>query len=215
MDGATLQAKLYRGYARAAQKAGLAFSQFRSTGTTNPLSGTPLATLNALFTPAHHGEFGTRHAGDHDVALWHTLIDGTQTAVGDYLAGNSATFFIAAQQPLLPILAVRCTHVVDVRRMAGASSAGVNPYGGDTRAGETAILTGFPGWLARGGIGGETQARLPGDIGERGFRILLPPVPVELYVSDIVVDAEGLRYVVAAVEKSDLGLRLWATQVVT
>src|SRR5215472_2900493 len=104
MDGATLQAKIYRGYAVAAQKAGLAFSQFRPTGAANPLAGAPLATLEALFTPARYGEFGTRHTGDHDTALWHALIDGTQTQIGDYLVGASTTYFVAAQQPLLPIL---------------------------------------------------------------------------------------------------------------
>jgi hypothetical protein len=102
MDAAQIQAKVYFGYAKAAQYVGLPFNQFRPAGPSNPTAGSPLQGLNAQFTVGPSGFNFDKAPGFKDAAF-NALLDGTQTQVGDYLVGASDTYYVASQEPLLPI----------------------------------------------------------------------------------------------------------------
>ena len=147
MDGATLQGKIYKGYAMAAGKIGVAHTQYRPLSPTAPLAnqiGSVLAHFrvdNKFAKPNLYGK-----------ALWLAYLDGRVTQVGDYLIGPSGTFFIAAQQALLPILVVNCNHTITLSRVAAPTGVGGLGYNADIPASETAYMTGWPASILKGAM---------------------------------------------------------------
>lgn len=218
MDAAAIQAKVYYGYAKAAAHLGLPFQQFRPTGPTNPTSGSPRATLPATFTVAG-STFAFGRSAKHEDALFNVLIDGSQTQVGDYLVGATDTYFIASQQPMLPILAVRCNRVVTVATPGPAQAFGPSHvFSGTTTANEAALATGVPVSLLFDARGRSAEVGLPTDLPSPYFEGLFPLIPgLDLRTSLILTDEQtpSRRYIVAAAEKTHLGWRVWAQQAVT
>lgn len=213
MDGATLQAKVFAGYAKAAQRVGLPFNLYRPTSASNPIAaGTLLQSVNAAFT-VHSGknfEFG--QVSDYDRPLFHALLDPTLVKVGDYLQSTAAEptqgpFFIVQITPSMPVLACACNRTVTVATPGPAHTAGVSGYGGTTRGNETPILTAWPASLLQRRVT-STREKLPIDGGQPLFRLLLPAFPgTSIRLGNIVTDDLGNRYVVSMVEKQDLGWR--------
>jgi hypothetical protein len=215
MNGNRLQQLIYqKGYGNGAAKAGLGYRQFRATGALNPIGGPPLALLPALFSQdkAFQAPVGYGQAG------WRAWLDGTQTAVGDLLIGPR-NFFIAAQQPLLPILAVEAPRLVDIRRPFHESGVGFSAtYGGNTAPQETVIMGQWPASILQGTRGDSSFVALPDDIKTPWWGILLPASPapiVMLRASDIVQDDLGRRFTISAAELTALGWRLTALEAQT
>ena len=210
MDGTILQQKLYRGYARAAEQAGLAYSLFRATGPQGPMAGAPLAVLPAAFSPQ---DYAFEHPQGYGKALWQALLDGCRVQVGDILVGPK-TYFIAALQALLPILAVEAPHTVDVRRPFRETGVGYQAsYGGTTPAQETVIMGQWPASILQGTRSESTQAGLPDDMKAPYWDILLPACPgIVLLTSDVVQDELGRRFAIGSAETTPLGWRLTALQ---
>ncbi|MDE3023757.1 MAG: hypothetical protein KGI54_18230 [Pseudomonadota bacterium] len=211
MDGATLQAKVYGGYAKAATRIGLPFDLHRPTSATTPLP-TKLATIQASF---NNENFNYEHPNKYGNSVWYGILDGTQTQVGDYLIGTSdpSTFFIAGMQPLLPILCVECNHTINIVRTTQQNAVGAIAYGGDTAANETPIMTGWPCSILIGGRARRNDLNLPGDVDSPGWVILIPAYPGTIIKNrDIITDENGQRYIVIANEQTDLGWRLQVTQ---
>jgi hypothetical protein len=140
-------------------------------------------------------------------ATWYALVDGTNLEVGDYFVGPQGTFFIAALQPLLPILVVECNRVVSILRPAGQTGFGLGPYGADTAVTETTLIAGRPCSILQGTKGEKTETNLPGDVRSPWWGMLMPYAGVDLTMDDIVVDDLGRRYVISSAELSDLGWR--------
>jgi hypothetical protein len=210
MDGATLQRQLYRGYARAAERAGLPYQLFRPTGALGPMAGPPLTPLPAAFSPE---DYAFEHPQTYGKALWQALLDGSQVQVGDILVGPK-TYFIAAQQALLPILAIEAPQIVDVRRPFRETGVGYQAsYGGTTPAQETIIMEQWPASILQGARGENTGANLPDDLRAPSWALLMPAWPgIELLTSDVVQDGLGRRFAVASAEITPLGWRLTALQ---
>jgi hypothetical protein len=198
MDGASLQLLLYRGYARAAERTGLPYQLFRPTGALNPMAGPPLATLPVAFSPE---DDGFEHPQSYGKATWQALLDGSQVQVGDLLVGPK-TYFIAARQALLPILAIEAPQIVDVRRPFRETGVGYQAsYGGTTPAQETIIMGQWPASILQGARGETTGVNLPDDLRAPSWALLLPAWPgVELLTSDVVQDGLGRRFAVASAE---------------
>jgi hypothetical protein len=218
MDAATIAAKIYYGYAKSAQYIGLPFRQFRPTGVSNPTAGAALATLNAVATVGTTG-FSFTKSPAHKDALFTMLVDGTQVRVGDYMVGATDTYFIAAMQPLLPILAVRCNAVLNIVG-AGPSPQPIGPtsaYGGTTAADEGAILTGWPASLLYDARGRQTEVGLPTDLPSPFYDILLPITPegIDLRTTEFADDALGRRYTISSSELTQFGWRLTAQIAIT
>jgi hypothetical protein len=220
MNVAQLQQKIATGYAKSAQVLGLPNIVYRATSSLTPIAaGNALATLPASFNAEDMGYQKPQRFGN---ALWYCLIDGTQTHVGDYLVGAAGTFFIAAMQPLLPILAVKCNRAVRIARMPVQNGAGYVGYSGVVLGQEVDVLgTSGPlgsfvsGWPAAILIGGKSDkdSGLPSDVKQAGYEILLPAsVPLTIVASDILQDDLGRNFAIAAAELTDMGWRILATE---
>lgn len=220
MNETLLQQKLYAGYAKAAQMLGIASVVYRASSSLTPIAaGNLVANLPASFSADDMSYQRSQRFGN---AVWTCLIDGSQTHVGDYVVNAAGSFFIAAMQPLLPILAVKCNRAVRISRMAMQNSAGYAGYSGVVASQEVDVLgTSGPlgsfvsGWPASILIGGKADrdTGLPSDVKEAGYEILLPAsVPITISESDILQDDLSRNYAIAAAELSDMGWRILATE---
>lgn len=218
MDGIRAQSKAYKGYAIAARKLGVPCAHYRPTGAADPLAeANRLADLPAALD-RHQGRFGFAAANAHGKPLWEGLLDGGAVEVGDYIVGPAGTFFVAAKQPLLPLLLVECNAVVSVMRPAGPQGVGaVAGYGGDVRDEEAVVAAGWPCSLVAGARGEASATGLPSEPrGDAGFAVLLPVLPgAGIEAGDFLEDERGSRYLVLSAEGSSLGWRLRVGQTAT
>lgn len=214
MDSATLQNRIYKGYGKAALRIGPLFTLYRPSSVFNPIaSGNIVTTLNASFNAE---DMTYSRPNKYGKSTWFCLVDGTQTRVGDYLVGTSQTFFIAAMQQTLPILAVECNRTLNVLRPYQVSGVGATGYGGDTAAGETPLMTGWPASVLQGTKGEKNEVNLPGDVRNPWWIVLLPAFTgVMLRTADIITDELSRRYVISSAELTDLGWRCTAQQAQT
>lgn len=212
MDGNLLQAKIYAGYAKAAAKIGLIFSQYRPTSAVDALYATnKLRTLPASFNAE---DMGYSRPNKYGKATWYCLADGSLLARGDYLDGNGSTYFVAAMQPLLPILVVECNRVVSIYRPQQQEGVGAVGYGGNTIDNQTAIVTNFPASILQGSKGEKNEVSLPGDTRSPWWIVLLPNIPGDAYLrtDDVLIDDFGRRFTLSSVEQTDLGWRITAAE---
>jgi hypothetical protein len=218
MDGVRLQAKVYAGYAKAAQRIGLPYDLYRPTGPNNPIGGAKIATIPAAFTVHGPGNFEFGKPSDHKTPLFHALLDGTQVLLGDYLVSENnpqGPFFIAAKDAGVPILAVQTNRTISAFNPGPTLAVGANAYSGTTLANETAILTNWPASVLLGSRGVRDQ-QLPEDAGYGSWRVLMPAWPgVVIRPGTILNDDVGNRMIVVSAELQDLGWRIDATQAVT
>ena len=193
MEAARAQDAVYRGLGRAGRAVGEWCEVFRPDGPLLPLaSRCRVLRMPAAFS-APDGRFA-RPVG-HGQVYWHGVFDAAYTKVGDYIRrGDGAVWFIAAQQALMPVLCVRASPVVEVRRQAGPERPGLAPYGGLVAGGAEVLLRGWPaGVVAASGASA----------------LLLPALSgVVLRPGDLVDDDLGRGGVIAQAELSELGWRL-------
>jgi hypothetical protein len=147
-------------------------------------------------------------------ATWYALVDGTNLEVGDYFVGPQGTFLIAALQSLLPILVVECNRTVSIFRPQAQTGLGLGPYGGNTDATETLLISGRPCSILQGTKGEKSDSNLPGDTRSPWWAILMPYAGVDITFDDVIVDDLGRRYIVSSPERSDLGWRITAMSAV-
>ena len=204
MDGVQLQDRLSRGMGVAARVFGVEYDLMRPSGPTRPVG----VERRVLRLPAAFdgGDPGYRRAPGYERALRGTF-DTAYTQPGDYLVGPRGVLFIVVQPPLKAPLCVLSNTVVDVLRPAGAASVGLNPYAGVGLDGFLPVRSGWPALLLPAGAG--RPGALPGD-GALGTHAVLLPLGPGVRGSDIVVDAEGRRYVCGSVEHTELGFRVMA-----
>lgn len=222
MDAATIQGKVYAGYAKAAVRVGFEFDVFRPAGASSPLaSGNKIATINAAFTPGVT-KFNFDKAPAHKDELFTGLYDGTQTRLGDYMVatsgqGGQGAYFVANMPSLQPILAVKCNRTVTISTPGPSTTFGAQPaYMGSTPANQAAVMTGWPVSLLFDARGRATEVGLPGDLPSPFFSILLPALSgVDVRSGMVIGDDLGRQFVIAASELSPLGWRLTAQQAVT
>jgi hypothetical protein len=214
MDGATIQARAYAGYAKAAQVLGISYSLYRPLSAISPfgnLVGTIKAALDSSPT------YGFKQPNEYGDPTWFALLNDATTQTGDYLVNASGEYFIAGKQFLLPVIVVECNRTVRINRQASVTGVGAVGYSGSTPAQEVDVL-GMVGalWPASILLGGKSQSGLglPAGVKNVGWRILLPPsVPVTIMAGDIATDDLGRRYVIDGAELTDLGWRINAQEV--
>lgn len=209
MDGRRIQEKVDRGHAIAASRLGQPHRHYRPSGPADPVADANLVgDLPASFSPDNHRY---RRPQGHGKAAWTGLWDGSRTAAGDYLvaAADGTSWFIASQDPLLPMQAIRCNALVDILRPGAAAGFGALPgYGGDIVDGEAALLTGWPASMLDDGRGDGGGVGLPGDVKQPAAELLLPALSgVDLAVADTVNDNLGRRWKVTSAERTSLGWR--------
>ncbi len=223
MDSTLLQQKIYGGYAKAALRIGPMYTLYRPSGAGNPIvPGNIVVTLAASFNAEDMSYAKPRGYGQ---AAWYCLADGTRLRVGDYLvngANGAGTYFIAAMQETLPILAVQCNRSVRIGRMPAQSGAGYVGYAGVVQSEEGDALgaagpggafgSGWPASVLLGG-GSDGRSVLPSGVRQSGVTILLPAsVPLAIVESDVIQDDLGRDYAIASAELTPLGWRIDASE---
>ena len=210
---ATIQSRINYGYGKAASFLGDSYGQYRASSATNPIApGNLVATINAQF--ATDPGFKFTKPAQFDKPIWYGMFDPTNVQAGDYLVGKLGTFFVTDVERVSPPQCVWCNRTLTVNRPQQQAATGLNGYGGDTLAGETAIMTGWPAsvLMTRRGSPGETK--LPSDTRDPWMLVLLPSFSgVNILSRDLLADDFGNRYVVSAAELTPLGWRLEAQQV--
>lgn len=220
MTAAAVQADIYAAFGEVAAELGTLHTVYRPASAAAPLAN-PIGTLLATFS--NEDTEYARPAGYGD-ATWFGWFNGATTQPGDYLVG-ARTWFIAAQQPMLPILAVECSRTVRIARsdahgapgIGTGSAVGAMPYGGlvaarsETVAGQTGA---WPASLLITARASRSASDLPTAVGDAIAQVLLPvSLPGRIHHGDVLVDDLGRRFAVSAAELSALGWRLHATEI--
>lgn len=225
MDARLIQQRIYSGRAKAALRIGLPCRVYRPATFLNPLTN-QITIIRAAF---NNGDTKYLKPNLFGKPVWFGDFDGRLTQPGDYLVriSDGSTWFIAAQQQLLPIALVECARSIKLSRASGAvCSTGVQPCGpvgvgtyNSLSALQDVLGTTDTPWPASILIGGRVQANptgLPGDVREAAWSILLPvSVPITIQSADLLTDDLGRRFAVESAEATDLGWRLIANEVHT
>ena len=213
---AAIQGHIWRGYAKAAQRIGADYQFYRPASGAFP--GSAIAMLPVSLN-AEDMKYG--RPNKYGKPTWFALVDATGLRAGDYFVGPQGTFFLAAIQPLLPILAVECNRTVSLSRVQAPSGVGAQGYSGMTARNEIAYASGVPCSILQGTKGEKGDAGLPGDTRLPWWSILMPASadasldgsPVNY--GDLITDDLGRRYTVSSTELTDLGYRLTAALAVS
>lgn len=219
MDRTLLQDRISWGMNVAARTLGTTTDAHRPTCADAPVAPvTRYLRLHAAFA-AIDGKF-TRPVG-YGGALWQGIFDSAYTRPGDYLAQRGDIWFVAAQQPLLPVLCVQTNRRISISRPAAPGAAGVNPYGGISLADATRLISDWPASVLGATTAGRPDANLPSDSAVAHWNVLLPimsftdAATILFQPSDLLVDDLGRTAIIAAAELSALGWRLTAKQATT
>ena len=168
-----LQDRISRGLGAAARALGSTTDAYRPSGVADPLAPkNRYLRLHTAFS-ATDGKFlgQTRTVPPYGRA---SLISA-YTRPGDYLVQHSGTWFVAAQQRLLPALCVKANRVVSFARAAAPTTNGLNAYGGVTLATATPLLTNWPASvLGVAGSGRPEAASRPTGVSRIGRSCCLP-----------------------------------------
>ncbi len=207
MDAATLQTKIYSGYAKAAKRLGVDTQIFRPLQADSPFLHS-ITMLQASFT-AEDVRYGK--ARQYGQAAWYGLFEGSQTQAGDYLVRGGSIWFIASQALHLPILCVACHRKIKISRPMNQTAVGALPYQGRIEAKQQVVLGAETAWPASLLLGARQDAglTLPASVKEAGWVALLPiSVPIVIQPGDVITDDLARRYTIYAAELSELGWRL-------
>lgn len=200
MDAATLQARIYAGYSKAAQRIGTSHAHYRPATISNPLaSGNQIGTLLSNFN-IRGGYSGQSVANQ---LYWQIIADGAQLQVGDYLVADH-TYCVLALDHLLPPIALRCTQVLTFSRETVNQDAGLQSY--SDLSGQAAYAQSVPGVINVKKETGKPTTGLPGDNALRTFYSAFFYLPDGLVQTrDQVIDQNNVRYQVVSCSSGLLG----------
>ena len=161
MEGRKLQDRLYLASGKAARYAGLLAEAYRSTTSSDPLNPqNRFIKLPAVFLPPSGSINNTNTYGQ---PIWHGLFDGSYTRPGDYIVVGSSTYFIASQEPLMPILCVRTNRTISISRPNQQTLTAANSYGGYTLGASVIQISNFPACVLGENRSGASTTDLPSD----------------------------------------------------
>lgn len=195
----------------AARRLGSLADAYRPQGTEDPLRlANRFVRLHVSFTTP---QASFRQSPGYGNALWHGIFDSSYTRAGDYIVQGSKVWFVAGQEPLLPVLCVRANRRLSFSRPGAPRNPGANGYAGVTAANSVPLLRGWPASVLGTSGTGRPDAGLPTDNPAPYWTVLLPAAAgVMLRASDLMVDDLGRNGVVAAAELTELGWRLAVKQ---
>jgi len=209
IDG--IQDRIARGLGVAARAIGAPASAFRASSAENPLEArNRFLRLPAVF---HIGKNFDRPS-EYDAPLWQGIFDSAYTRPGDYLVQDTATWFIASQPRLLPVLCVQVNRTLSFFRPEGPDAVGVNVYVGLRRDTLRPLLRNWPASMLGARAAGAPAADLPSDTVLANWTVLLPAFSgVTLRAGDRIEDDLTRVGVIANADLTDLGWRLAVREV--
>jgi hypothetical protein len=214
MNGRKLQDRLYLGLGLSARHVGESTDAFRPAGPLRPLAAeNRFLRLPATFTSSYGQYSQTNQFGN---ALWYGILDASYTRPGDYLVTAEATYFIASQAPLLPILCARTNRTISIAQPDVQANIAGNAYGGYTSGGSTVLMADWPASILAEGRSSHSTADLPTDQGTPYWNVLVPsPVGVVLSPGNIITDDLGRTAIISGSELTNLGWRIIARMATT
>ncbi len=203
MDGRKLQDRLYLGLGLSARIVGRLADAFRPAGPNDPLDRqNRFLRLPAVFLPAK----GKDRANVYGDVLWHGMFDASYTQPGDYIVMDSGIYFVASQDPLLPVLCVRTNRTISIGRPNMQTFAAENGYGGYTPGGSANLMDRWPASVLGEGRSAPSTTNLPTDQGVPFLNVLLPSsAGVILSPGDIITDDLGRTATITGSELTNLG----------
>lgn len=213
MDGLRLADRLAYGAGCAARRIGFVHDIYRAAGPETPLDITNrfMQLSVALLLP------GGSASGPAALAqpFRQAVVDWSYLRTGDYLVGPEGVLFVAQIEPPKPILVVLTNETITMLRPGRTKKLGVNGYSGAPSETEVQLIEKYPSSFLVGGIGNKINNGLPDDVKVPGFSVLLPVVDsVSPQISDILVNKNGMRFIVTSVEELSGVWRLSAVQAV-
>jgi hypothetical protein len=214
MNGRRLQDRLYLGLGLSARHVGQSADAFRPNGPINPLdSQNRFLRLPAAFVSAKGNDTRANAYGD---VLWHGIFDASYTRAGDYLVMEAGKFFIASQDPLLPVLCVKTNRVISIFQPNAQTINAGNSYGGYSSGGSTKLMEQWPASVLGENRLTVSAANLPTDQGIPYWSVLLPAIArVILSPGDLITDDLNRTAVISGSELTDLGWRIGAKMATT
>jgi hypothetical protein len=181
---------------------------FRPAGPHDPLDQqNRFLRLPAVFLPAK----GKDRANVYGDVLWHGTFDASYTRPGDYLVMESGIYFVASQDPLLPVLCVRTNRTISVVRPNMQTSTASNGYGGYTSGSSVTLMDRWPASVLGESRLSPSTTNLPTDQAVPFWNLLLPSSSgVILSPGDIIADDLGRTATIAGSELTNLGWRISA-----
>lgn len=209
MDGTKLQQLAWKGYAKAAQKIGFVYSQYRATTAIDPISSPYLITNN--FLASFNVSWDYMKNNKYGNAVFNTVADGAQLLVGDYLI-DFRKFFVIAIDECLPIISVECNATGTFKRPTQPTAKGDAGYVGYEPFNPTfseVIMQNIPlSILAQTGRGRSNPTNLPMDTSWPRWTVLLPKLgSVDIRVGDALEIGNDL-YLIDSNELTEFGWRL-------
>lgn len=220
MDAQRINDRIYAGRAKAALRIGFTYRVYRPRSAGDPLSAY-VTSIKAGFNAADNVY---AKAGLYGKPVWYADLDGRLTRPGDYLVRAkdetlTDIYFIAAQQSLLPIVAIDCPRKLYIEGQPCGSDGTVGATAYSGQAARVALLGAkATPWPCAIFTGGRVQASigLPSGVREAAWTVLLPPsVPIVIKSGDLATDDLKRRFAIESAELSDLGWRLMVTEVHT
>ncbi len=209
MNGTLLQDRIYSAAGRAAARIGLPCNLYRPDGPDGPTDQARFRLrMNVIFLPLGGRLRRPVPATD---PLWEAALDASYTKPGDILIRRTdgEVYFIAAQQPLLPVLCVHAPRRVTIKRSASATAVGINLYGGTVAALDTVLATDWPASMLASGSEGTGLASLPAEMNPGMWQVLLPSsLNLGLLLTDTLTDDQGRTGVISTIEATEYGTRL-------
>jgi hypothetical protein len=214
MNGRKLQDRLYLGLGLSARHVGQSADAFRPKGPFKPLDNqNRFLRLPATFVSAKGNEGRTNVYGE---VLWHGIFDASYTRAGDYLVMDTGRFFVASQNPLLPVLCVKANRIISIVRPNMQTNTASNAYGGYTSGGSQTLMEGWPASVLGENRSSGSATNLPTDQAIPYWNILLPAIAhVVLSPGDLVTDDLSRTAAIAGSELTDLGWRVSAKMATT
>lgn len=212
MDGNKLQDRIYLGLGKTARHLGSVADAYRPPTAFHPLDKqNRFLKLPAWFAPTGNTVNNTNTYGQ---PLWHGVFDASYTRPGDYIVLKSKIYFVAAQEPLLPVLCVLTNRLISISRPNHRTSSAANLYDGYTSGSSTALMSDFPACVLKENKSAPSLANLPTDQASAFWYVLLPaPAGVAINPGDLISDDLGRTAVVNASELTSLGWRINAKMV--
>lgn len=205
MNAQKLQDLIAKGLGAAGRKLGAPYAVYRPKGVLRPTRPqNRVIEICAAFS-AEGG--GAPHGPDYGEALWWGSFDAAYTQAGDYLVSAQATYFVARQWPGLPVQCVLTNRVVTIVRPLPAQQGS---YSGLFASQGELVISKWPASVLASGS--HSVGLKPAETRLGSWNLLLPVLPVDLMVADVVTDDLGGNYVVGSAEQSSLGWRVLVRQ---